>query len=93
MFGNLSGDHAAVIDNHALAEMRAHALRDHAAREQHFQQVLAHQDMGRVAQKLELRDAAYLNAVRWALHDRDNATAQHSNRDCFYARIHDAIVS
>jgi len=62
---------------HLLAAESAHALRDHAAREQHFQQVLAHQDMGRVAQKLELRDAAYLNAVRWALYDRDNATAQH----------------
>jgi HemY protein len=61
---------------HLLAAESAHALRDHPAREQHFQQVLAHQDAGRVAQKLELRDAAYLNAVRWALHDRDNATAQ-----------------
>jgi len=61
---------------HLLAAESAHALRDHPAREQHFQQVLAHQDLGRVAQKLELRDAAHLNAVRWALHDRDNATAQ-----------------
>ncbi len=62
---------------HLLAAESAHALRDQAAREQHFQQVLAHNDSGaRVDQKLELRDAAYLNAVRWALHDRDNTTAQ-----------------
>ena len=62
---------------HLLAAESAHALRDQTAREQHFQQVLAHNESGaRVDQKLELRDAAYLNAVRWALHDRDNTTAQ-----------------
>ncbi len=62
---------------HLLAAESAHALRDKPAREQHFQQVLAHSDSGaRVDQKPELRDAAYLNAVRWALHDRDNTTAQ-----------------
>ena len=62
---------------HLLAAESAHALRDKPAREQHFQQVLAHSDSGaRVEQKLELRDAAFLNAVRWALHDRDNSTAQ-----------------
>lgn len=61
---------------HLLAAESAHALRDHPARDQHFQQVLAHHEHNRVDQKLELRDAAYLNAVRWALHDRDNAAAQ-----------------
>jgi HemY protein len=61
---------------HLLAAESAHALRDHPAREQHFQQVLASPQNGRIDQKQELRDAAYLNAVRWALHDRDNATAQ-----------------
>ena len=61
---------------HLLAAESAHALRDHPAREQHFQQVLAHGEGAKVGQRLELRDAAYLNAVRWALHDRDNSTAQ-----------------
>jgi HemY protein len=61
---------------HLLAAESAHALRDHPGREQHFQQVLAHGEGAKVDQRLELRDAAYLNAVRWALHDRDNNTAQ-----------------
>jgi len=60
---------------HLLAAECAHSLRDHSAREQHFQQVQAHGDGAKVDQKLELRDAAYLNAVRWALHDRDNSMA------------------
>ncbi|NBX56625.1 MAG: heme biosynthesis protein HemY, partial [Betaproteobacteria bacterium] len=61
---------------HLLAAESAHALRDHAAREHHFQLVLAHGDDAKVGQKGELRDAAFLNAVRWALHDRDTTTAQ-----------------
>ena len=61
---------------HLLAAECAHSLRDHPAREQHFQQVQAHGDGAKVDQKLELRDAAHLTAARWALHDRDSTTAQ-----------------
>lgn len=61
---------------HLLAAESAHALRDQAARELHFQQVLVHDEGRRVSQTLELRDAAYLNAARWALNDRDSQKAQ-----------------
>ena len=61
---------------HLLAAESAHALRDQAARELHFQQVLVHDEGRRVSQTLELRDAAYLNAARWALNDRDSHKAQ-----------------
>jgi HemY protein len=61
---------------HLLAAESAHALRDSAARELHFQQALAPDDAQRVSQKQELRDAVYLNAARWALHDRDSHKAQ-----------------
>lgn len=61
---------------HLLAAENAHALRDQAARELHFQQVLVHDEGRRVSQTLELRDAAYLNAARWALNDRDSQKAQ-----------------
>ena len=61
---------------HLLAAESAHALRDKAARELHFQQALALEDDQRVSQKQELRDAVYLNAARWALHDRDSHKAQ-----------------
>lgn len=61
---------------HLLAAENAHALRDQAARELHFQQVLVQDEGRRVSQTLELRDAAYLNAARWALHDRDSQKAQ-----------------
>jgi HemY protein len=61
---------------HLLAAESAHALRDQAARELHFQQVLAHDEGRLVSQTLELRDAAYLNAARWALNDRDSQKAQ-----------------
>ena len=61
---------------HLLAAESAHALRDQAARELHFQQVLIHDEGRRVSQTLELRDAAYLNAARWALNDRDSQKAQ-----------------
>ena len=61
---------------HLLAAENAHALRDISAREQHFQQALLQDSAQRVSQTLELRDAAYLSAARWALHDRDSHTAQ-----------------
>ena len=61
---------------HLLVAESAHALRDQAARELHFQQVLVHDEGRRVSQTLELRDAAYLNAARWALNDRDSQKAQ-----------------
>lgn len=61
---------------HLLAAENAHALRDEASRELHFQQVLVHDEGRRVSQPLELRDAAYLNAARWALNDRDSQKAQ-----------------
>lgn len=61
---------------HLLAAESAHALRDHAARELHFQQALSIEAGPRVSQKQEWRDAVYLNAARWALHDRDNLKAQ-----------------
>jgi HemY protein len=61
---------------HLLAAESAHALRDQAARELHFQQVLVHDEGRLVSQTLELRDAAYLNAARWALNDRDSQKAQ-----------------
>lgn len=61
---------------HLLAAESAHALRDNAARELHFQQALSIEAGPRVSQKQELRDAVYLNAARWALHDRDNLKAQ-----------------
>ncbi len=61
---------------HLLAAESAHALRDQAARDLHFQQVLVHDEGRRVSQTLELRDAAYLNAARWALNDRDSQKAQ-----------------
>ena len=61
---------------HLLAAESAHALRDQAARELHFQQVLVHDEGRRISQTLELRDAAYLNAARWALNDRDSQKAQ-----------------
>jgi HemY protein len=61
---------------HLLAAENAHALRDLSAREQHFQQALLQDSAQRVSQTLELRDAAYLSAARWALHDRDSHTAQ-----------------
>ena len=61
---------------HLLAAESAHALRDTTAREQHFQQALATQEAQRLSQKQELRDAVYLNAARWALHDRDSLKAQ-----------------
>ncbi len=61
---------------HLLAAENAHALRDLSAREQHFQQALLQDSGQRVSQTLELRDAAYLSAARWALHDRDSQNAQ-----------------
>lgn len=61
---------------HLLAAENAHALRDLSAREQHFQQALTQDPGQRVSQTLELRDAAYLSAARWALHDRDSHNAQ-----------------
>ena len=61
---------------HLLAAESAHALRDKSARDGHFQQALDHEPGARVEQRLELRDAAYLNASRWALHDRDSQQAQ-----------------
>lgn len=61
---------------HLLAAESAHALRDKAARDEHFQQALDHEPGARVEQRLELRDAAYLNATRWSLHDRDSQQAQ-----------------
>lgn len=61
---------------HLLAAESAHALRDKAARDEHFQQALNHEPGARVEQRLELRDAAYLNATRWSLHDRDSQQAQ-----------------
>ena len=61
---------------HLLAAENAHALRDQTARELHFQQVLVQDQGRRVNQTLELRDAAYLSAARWALHDRDSHKAQ-----------------
>ena len=61
---------------HLLAAESAHALRDQAARDGHFQQALNHDIGVRVDQRLELRDAAYLNATRWSLHDRDSQQAQ-----------------
>lgn len=62
---------------HLLAAESAHALRDKSARDQHFHQAIDHEPGVRVDQRLELRDAAYLNASRWALHDRDSQQAQH----------------
>ena len=61
---------------HLLAAENAHALRDLSAREQHFQQALSQDPGQRVSQTLELRDAAYLSAARWSLHDRDSHNAQ-----------------
>lgn len=61
---------------HLLAAESAHALRDQAARDAHFQQALDHAPGTRMEQRLELRDAAYLNATRWALHDLDSQQAQ-----------------
>ena len=61
---------------HLLAAESAHALRDQAARDAHFQQALDHAPGTRMEQRLELLDAAYLNATRWALHDRDSQQAQ-----------------
>ena len=61
---------------HLLAAESAHALRDQTARDGHFQQALNHDAGVRVDQRLELRDAAYLNATRWSLHDRDSQQAQ-----------------
>lgn len=61
---------------HLLAAESAHALRDQPAREQHFQQALVSEEGLRISQTLELRDAAYLNATRWSLHDRDSHKAQ-----------------
>ncbi|MFM7802720.1 MAG: heme biosynthesis HemY N-terminal domain-containing protein [Limnohabitans sp.] len=61
---------------HLLAAESAHALRDQTARDGHFQQALNHEPGARVEQRLELRDAAYLNAARWSLHDRDSQLAQ-----------------
>ena len=60
---------------HLLAAENAHALRDQGARDAHFQQALGLSSGLRVAHRLELRDAAYLNATRWALHDRDSQQA------------------
>lgn len=60
---------------HLLAAESAHALRDTAARDAHLNQALDHASGARVDQRLELRDAAYLNATRWALHDRDSPQA------------------
>ena len=60
---------------HLLAAENAHALRDQSARDAHFQQALGLSSGARMAQRLELRDAAYLNATRWALHDRDSQQA------------------
>jgi HemY protein len=62
---------------HLLAAESAHALRDKTSRDEHFQQALNHEDGRRVDQKVELQDAAYLNAARWALHDREAQQAHH----------------
>jgi HemY protein len=52
----------------AVAES-AHALQDHATREQHFEQVLQAAVSGGATQPL--RESALLRAARWALNDRD----------------------
>jgi HemY protein len=57
---------------HLLAAESAQALQDRAAREEHLQRALEHAS-ARDAQ--ETRDGALLRAARWALEDREPATA------------------
>ena len=57
---------------HLVAAESAHALQNRAVREQHLQQALQ-QPMPR--QTVEIREGIELRAARWALDDRDPATA------------------
>lgn len=60
-----------VLSHMTVAES-AHALQDHATRDQQFELALAAASAGAAP---ELREGALLRAARWALHDRDPAAA------------------
>ena len=60
---------------HLLAAESAHVLHDDKARDDHVQQVMVPHPGLSTTLRHEVQDAARLNAVRWALHDRDERSA------------------
>lgn len=56
---------------HMLAADSAHALRDVAARDSHYEQALNDVPLNGTLQQQEIREGAQMRAARWALDDRD----------------------
>lgn len=56
---------------HMLAADSAHALRDVAARDSHYEQALDDVPLNGSLQQQEIREGAQMRAARWALDDRD----------------------